>query len=166
MERERVDDLASPPEPRLCDLLPLHVEPVADNNLEGNLRVEILPLPELTPEFPQNGSFPLAPRIASTPRPKPSSRTPGLKVRLRVGNSRPGPMPLRTPRDGKAPTARGDGLSSRNSVWGNLHKYLRSIVGCLILSASARYNSHLPGSELPTESQPLQNACWIVGNHG
>lgn len=171
VELEQRKDIARVPEQRLFDLFPLHIRPVPVTNREPNLRFEQIPMRTFKPELPVSSPLFLRPRVAASDPAKVSSgASRGAKIRL----AKPARDDADTPNQPKVPSdgpAEGppdlseadlprflkdlDSTSSSNSVWGNVHKYLKNIVGCLLVATlGGGYFWHLSGTNVADLSSP------------
>ncbi len=166
------ENIAPEPERRLFELLPLHIRPAPVTNREPKLRFEQIPMRTFKVELPASSPLPLRPRVAAADPAKVSSGTSRGAVKLRLAKperqaadapnqptvSHQGPVerpPLISDVDLPSFLKELDGTSSGKSVWGNVHRYLKNIVGCLLLAAlGGGYSWHLSATKVPHLSSP------------
>ncbi|MDQ2947222.1 MAG: hypothetical protein M3Y27_15040 [Acidobacteriota bacterium] len=178
-ERENVgcETVVPEPEHRLFDLFPLNIRPFPVTSRERTLQFEQIPMQAFQPALPAGSPLPLRPRVAaadpSRAVPKVLAKVSGpsrgaVKLSLATSerdapNTPPQPGVAQNRPAEQTPSAaevelpeflRGlEGTASPKSVWGNVHKYLKNIVGCLLFAAlGGGYFWHLSATKVPDSS--------------
>lgn len=159
-QQENIQNCAPSQERHLLDLLPLNIRPTPLPNRDTRLQFQQLPLRTRKPQLPANTPLPLRPRVAAADPKKAASEsprsttTPKVSVAERESAGTENQVAVGSGGDLPGFLKEAAQIPSSNSVWGSVHKYLKNIVGCLLLATlGGGYYWHLSATQVPDPSQ-------------
>ncbi|MDQ6758613.1 MAG: hypothetical protein M3Z32_01960 [Acidobacteriota bacterium] len=165
--QENTEHCAAALERRLLDLLPLNNRPAPLQSPATRHHFEELPLRTFRPYLPANTTLPLRHAVSATDPKKVVSESarssPTPKISVAEINSAGAATPVAVASEAERPGFLKEAapIPSSSSVWGSVHKYLKNIVGCLLLATlGGDYYWHASVAKAP---ELAQAASELVG---